>query len=238
MEYNFKSLSAVLGCFDKSSNIKGGLLNDECSLTIKEGKKAGSFELWDEYDEYADSPVFSEYYKNIAHVKGTANWTRIEFKNGGEVTITVPPVKRVLMLDTSKYKGKQTEKREFTIREAVKVPGTGIILEKGDKIFYEDNLFTSLRRLDVEEKEINLILDGCEKSTVWNAIEIGQAFRGDFIITFEGYGTVGLYNPLTGIVITVSGTDITITTDDDTFEFDSNSSGVKSAIQRIKKETR
>ena len=125
-----------------------------------------------------------------------------------------------------------------TIEESVGIPGTSILLEKGDKIFYEDDLYTSLRKLDTPEKEISLILDGCEKNTIWNAIEIGQAFRGDFLITFEGYGTVGLYNPLTGIVITVSGTDITITTDEDTFEFDSNSSGVKSAIQRIKKETR
>lgn len=147
MEYNFKNLSAVLGCFDKSYNIKGGLLNDECSLTIKEGKKPGSFELWDEYDEYADSPVFSEYYKNIAHVKGTANWTKIEFKNGGEVTITVPPVKRVLMLDTSKYKGKQTE---FVIKESVKIPGTNLILEKGDKVYVKEAIKAGLSCSNVQ----------------------------------------------------------------------------------------
>ena len=156
MEYNFKNLSAVLGCFDKSYNIKGGLLNDECSLTIKEGKKPGSFELWDEYDEYADSPVFSEYYKNIAHVKGTANWTRIEFKNGGEVTITVPPVKRVLMLDTSKYRGKQTEKKEsvmvkhFIFNEDIKIPGTNLILEKGDKVYVKEAMKAGLNCSNVQ----------------------------------------------------------------------------------------
>ena len=124
------------------------------------------------------------------------------------------------------------------IETKIEIPGTNIVLEKGDRILYEDDLFTSLRRLDVPEKEINLILDGCEKTTVWNAVEIGKAFRGRFLISFEGYGTVGLYNPNSGIVITVAKDEISITTDDESFDFEATTSGVKSAIQQIKKELR
>ena len=128
--------------------------------------------------------------------------------------------------------------RAKKIEASIEIPGTDILLERGDRIFYEDDLFTSLRKLDVPEKEINLILDGCKKNTVWNAIRIGQAFRGSFLITFEGYGTVGLYDPNSGIVITVTEDEISITADEESFDFGVTTSEIKSAIKQIEKELR
>ena len=136
MKWNFKNLSAALGCFDKSGHIKGGLLNDHHSLTIADNKD-GTFSLYDEYgDEYGD-PLLTDRYDNIDHVKGNAIYTTIEFKIGGEITIKDAPVKRTLMLDTSDYFGEKIE--YITVKEDFQLPGTGIILEKGDRIYISES---------------------------------------------------------------------------------------------------
>ena len=159
----------------------------------------------------------------------------LEFRDDGDTLSITFGGKTIPVGDTPKTEKFLVKK---TIEESVGIPGTSILLEKGDKVFYEDDLYTSLRKLDAPEKEINLILDGCKKNTVWNAIRIGQAFRGDFLITFEGDGTVGLYDPNSGVVIAVAEDNISITTDEESFEFGVTTSEIKSAIKRIEKELR
>ena len=138
------------------------------------------------------------------------------------------------MIDTIFQFGEDALNNEASISidtSTLTIPGLGDIIGM-------DELKFRAIEFSVPEKEINLILDGCDKTTVWNAVEIGKAFRGRFLISFEGYGTVGLYNPNSGIVITVAKDEISITTDDESFDFEATTSGVKSAIQQVKKELR
>lgn len=141
MTWDFKNLALALGCTEESSNYRGGLLNYEMPLVIKKGKKAGIFELYDEYDEYGE-PLIINKFSNIAHVKGTYSYNIIEFKDGGSVSFTtLDPKGLILSFELEDYKGNITEgtqKKSFNIKESVKIPGTDIILEKGDKIYVKE----------------------------------------------------------------------------------------------------
>lgn len=125
---------------------------------------------------------------------------------------------------------------KISIKEDVRIPGTDILLEKGDVILYKEDMEgTELRRLDVPEKEINFLLDGCSERVLDAVITIGKSFRGSFNISYSGYGAAEMYNPLNGAMVEVSDKEISITTDDDSIEFDTSPSGVSAAIKYIKK---
>lgn len=132
MEWNFKSLSAALGCFDKPLNQKGlAKANYELCLVV-EDNRGEDFSLYDLYSDSLD-PEFAESYDNIAHVYGRVGEIEIEFKKNGSIILRRPKQgMKMLLLDFNTYKKRREDVIE--IKKDVRIPGTNILLEKGDKI--------------------------------------------------------------------------------------------------------
>ena len=121
------------------------------------------------------------------------------------------------------------------IDRQIKVPGTNIILEKGDRILYEKDYVSSLKKLGVSDKVIREILNDCWDDTIKSAIQVGEAFRDHFIFSSAGMGMIELYDPQSGVTVVVIGKDeLEVTTELESFVFD-GSSAVRDAIKNLKR---
>lgn len=161
MEWNFKNLSAALGCFDRPFNWgKDAKASYDLNLVIEDGNDGKYFALYDLYSEDSDPELF-EKYDNIAHVYGElSGTTTIEFKKGGYVTIRTPRGgRKILFLDldhyTKKcyYRGESKMTKSLEIKEDIRIPGTNILLEKGDKVYIKGANISYMKVLDKLESD-------------------------------------------------------------------------------------
>lgn len=186
MIYNFNDLLFIFSASEKSTRVKGGFISEEYSLTIAKGNYAGSFAIYSK--DNSSSPVFLEIIRNIKSLEHYDNFVKITFRNNSFIKV-FRSLKTTI--DYSDYVNDYIQYNdgigvlESVIRKDVRIPGTNILLEKGDRIvvrnkakhikeaYNEDRLAKALgcRSLNFENLPMNedlglLVYDG-EKQGVF-----------------------------------------------------------------------
>ena len=186
MIYNFNDLLFIFGASEKSTRVKGGFISEEYSLTIAKGNYAGSFAIYSK--DNSSSPVFLEIIRNIKSLEHYDNFVKITFRNNSFIKVFRSSKTTI---DYSDYVNDYMQYNdgigvlESVIRKDVRIPGTNIMLEKGDRIvvrhkakhvkeaYNEDRLAKALgcRSLNFEKLPLNedlglLVYDG-EKQGVF-----------------------------------------------------------------------
>lgn len=173
MVYNFNDLLFIFSASEKSTRVKGGFISEEYSLTIAKGNYAGSFVIYSE--DNSSSPVFLEIIRNIKSLEHYDNFVKITFRNNSFIKVFRSSKTTI---DYSDYVNDYIQYNdgigvlESVIRKDVRIPGTNIMLEKGDRIvvrnkakhvkeaYNEDRLAKALgcRSLNFENLPLNEVL--------------------------------------------------------------------------------
>lgn len=177
MVYNFKDLLFVFEAMEESTEVKGGFVGELYNLIIARGKYKGSFALYSK--DNPSSPVFLELIRNIKSLEHYDKFVKITFRNNSFIRVLRASK---LTIDSSEYVNDHAQYNkgigvlESVIRKNVRIPGTNIMLEKGDRItvksrireaYNEDRLAKALgcRSLNFEKLPMNddlglLVYDG------------------------------------------------------------------------------
>lgn len=173
MVYNFNDLLFIFSASEKSTRVKGGFISEEYSITIAKGNYAGSFAIYSE--DNSSSPVFLEIIRNIKSLEHYDNFVKITFRNNSFIKVFRSSKTTI---DYSDYVNDYIQYNdgigvlESVIRKDVRIPGTNIMLEKGDRIvvrnkakhvkeaYNEDRLAKALgcRSLNFENLPLNEVL--------------------------------------------------------------------------------
>ena len=135
MIYNFNDLLFIFSASEKSTRVKGGFISEEYSLTIAKGNYAGSFAIYSK--DNSSSPVFLEIIRNIKFLEHYDNFVKITFRNNSFIKVFRSSKTTI---DYSDYVNDYIQYNdgigvlESVIRKDVRIPGTNIMLEKGDRI--------------------------------------------------------------------------------------------------------
>lgn len=215
MIYNFNDLLFIFSASEKSTRVKGGFISEEYSLTIAKGNYAGSFAIYSK--DNSSSPVFLEIIRNIKSLEHYDNFVKITFRNNSFIRVFRSSKTTI---DSSEYVNDRAQYNkgigvlESVIKKNVRIPGTNIILEKGDRIvvrsrvneaYNEDRLAKTLgcRSLNFENLPMNedlglLVYDG-EKQGVFyladnstGSIEFTGLYRDILEAFYDRSGKAGV----------------------------------------------
>lgn len=215
MVYNFNDLLFIFGASEKSTRVRGGFVSEEYSLTITKGNYAGSFAIYSK--DNPSSPVFLELIRNIKALEHYDTFVKITFRNNSSIRVFRSSETTI---DYSDYVNDYAQYNdgigvlESVIKKDVRVPGTNIMLEKGDRItvksrireaYNEDRLAKALgcRSLNFEKLPMNedlglLVYDG-EKQGVFyladnstGSIEFTGLYRDILEAFYDRSGKAGV----------------------------------------------
>ena len=215
MVYNFNDLLFIFGASEKSTRVRGGFVSENYSLTIAKGNYAGSFVIYSK--DNPSSPVFLELIRNIKSLEHYDKFVKITFRNNSSIRVFRSSETTI---DYSDYVNDYAQYNdgigvlESVIKKDVRIPGTNIMLEKGDRItvksrireaYNEDRLAKALgcRSLNFEKLPMNedlglLVYDG-EKQGVFyladnstGSIEFTGLYRDILEAFYDKSGKAGV----------------------------------------------